>query len=69
MSPRIAFNQGRRLPKAARGRPFDSAQADSLCTPKVRRLVGVKAEVIQCAPANRVGVLILRKGLRGFWNS
>ena len=29
----------------------------------LRRLVGIKPEVVQCAPANRVRVLVLRKGL------
>ena len=28
----------------------------------LRRLIGIKPEVIQCAKANRVSVLILRKG-------
>ena len=28
----------------------------------LRRLIGVEPEIIQCAPANRVGVLILCKG-------
>ena len=31
----------------------------------IGRLIGIKPEVIQCAIANRVGVLILRKSFRG----
>src|SRR4029077_523321 len=38
---------------------------------RLRRLIGVKPEVIQCAPANRVRVLVLRKRFRvpgnGIW--
>src|ERR1700751_5899635 len=30
----------------------------------MRRLVGIEPEIIQCAPANRIGVLVLRKGFR-----
>src|SRR5439155_9333524 len=29
----------------------------------LRRLIGVEAEIVQCPPANRIGVLILREGL------
>ena len=32
------------------------------CIGTLRRLIGIKPEVIQCAPADRVGVLVLRKG-------
>ena len=28
----------------------------------LRRLIGVESEIIQCAPANRVGILVLREG-------
>ena len=30
----------------------------------LRRLIGIESEIIQCAPANRVGVLILSEGLQ-----
>ena len=32
------------------------------CIASLRRLIGIESEVIQCAPANRVRVLVLRDG-------
>ena len=31
------------------------------CVGRIGRLVGIEPEVVQCAEANRIGVLVLRK--------
>jgi hypothetical protein len=48
-----------------RGRHGRACLKETDCrTVTLRRLVGVKAEVVECAPANRIRVLVLCKGFR-----
>ena len=51
---------GRSLDRNSRGRSGLEVADHRICF--LWRLIGVKPEIIKCTPANRIGVLILRKG-------